>query len=354
MSSSIRMSEQEVSGLCVRALRAIGAAQQAARYLTRSVLDAERAGNRAVGLAHLFDYLDAYRDGRIVAGVIPEVTRPAPSCMLADARGGLAQEAFEAAADELFTATRENGMAALWIRGAYTCGELGHYPRRAAERGFTAVACANSPALMSLGGSGGPVLGTNPLAYAVPRPGGPPIVIDQASSQTAYVNVREKAAAGEPIPEGWAVGPDGGPTTDASAALAGALLPFGGHRGGNVALLAELLATLGGGSFSLDAAPFDHGNDPPGIGVFLLCLDTGALTGEQGRAAAHLERLRAEHGVRLPALERSAVAAELEVDTELIRRLRAVAGGGDAWRLQASSAADSARGGLSATRSASA
>ncbi|MFM9371904.1 Ldh family oxidoreductase [Streptomyces sp. Da 82-17] len=324
MSSSIRMTEHEISGLCVRALRSAGAAPPAARILTRSVLDAEHVGNRAVGLAHLFDYLDAYRDGRIVAGVLPEVTRPAPSCVIADARDGLAQEAFETAAETLFTAVRENGMAALWIRGSYTCGELGYYPRRAAELGFTAVACANSPALMSLGGSGGPVLGTNPLAYAVPRADGPPVVIDQASSQTAYVNVRKKAEAGEPIPEGWAVGPDGAPTTDASAALAGALLPFGGHRGGNVALLVELLATLGGGSFSLDAAPFDHGNEPPGIGVFLLCVDSGVLTGEQGRVAAHLDRVRADHGVRLPALEVGAAEAELEVDAELIRRLRAV------------------------------
>ncbi|MFA3837811.1 Ldh family oxidoreductase [Streptomyces aureus] len=319
------MSEDEIAELCVRGLRAVGAAQPAARFLTRSVLDAERAGNRAVGLAHVFDYLDADHDGRIVAGVVPQVTRPAPACVIADARDGLAQEAFEAAADELFTATRENGMAALWIRGSYTCGELGYYPRRAAERGFTALACANSPALMSLGGSGGAVLGTNPMAYAVPRPDGPPVVIDQASSQTAYVNVRRHAQAGEPIPDGWAVGPDGAATTDASAALAGALLPFGGHRGGNVALLVELLATLGGGSFSLDAAPFDRGNEPPGIGVFLLCLDSGVLPGTPGRAAAHLDRLRTDHGVCLPALERGVATAELEVDAELIRRLRAVA-----------------------------
>ncbi|MET7542824.1 Ldh family oxidoreductase [Streptomyces sp. NPDC005507] len=131
--------------------------------------------------------------------------------------------------------------------------------------------------------------GTNPMAYAVPRPDGPPVVIGQASSQTAYVNVRRHAQGGESIPDGWAVGPDGVATTDASAALAGALLPFGDHRGVNVALLVEFLATLGGGSFSLDAAPFDRGNEPPGIGVFLLCLDSGVLPGTQRRAAAHLE-----------------------------------------------------------------
>ncbi|MDX2939479.1 Ldh family oxidoreductase [Streptomyces ipomoeae] len=82
----------------------------------------------------------------------------------------------------------------------------------------------------------------------------PPLVIDHASSQTAYVNVRQAARTGASIPADWAVGPDGAKTTDASAALAGVLLPFGGYRGGNIALLVELLATLAGGSFSLEAA----------------------------------------------------------------------------------------------------
>ncbi|MFF1400122.1 Ldh family oxidoreductase [Streptomyces sp. NPDC058287] len=126
--------------------------------------------------------------------------------------------------------------------------------------------------------------------------------------------MRRSAEAGEPIPEGWAAGPDGRPTTDASAALAGALLPFGDHRGGNVALLVELLATLGGGSFSVDAAPFDRGTEPTGIGVFLLCLDSGSgvFPGPPDRATAHLDRLHAEHGVRLPALQQPAVTDELE------------------------------------------
>ncbi|MFD7292322.1 hypothetical protein ACFV9W_03455 [Streptomyces sp. NPDC059897] len=78
MSSSIRMSEPQISALCIRARPAAGAAPPAARILTRSALDAEPVGKRAVGLAHLFDYLDAYRDGRIAAGVAAEVTRPAP------------------------------------------------------------------------------------------------------------------------------------------------------------------------------------------------------------------------------------------------------------------------------------
>lgn len=315
----------ELAALCERALLSVGAAQRAAQILTRATIEAELAGNRAVGVAHLFDYLDGYKQGRIATDAHPQSARVAPAAIDVDARNGLAQVAFEDALGILLNVTREMGIAALWIRRSYTCGELGYYARHLAEHDFIAVAAANSPALMSLGGSPRPVLGTNPLAYAIPRPGKPPVVIDQASSQTAYVNIRRAAEAGDPIPPGWAVGPDGRETQDAADALNGALLPFGGHRGGNVALLIETLATLSGASFSLDAAPFDHGTTPPGIGVFMLSIDPSTFVGSIQRLSKHLQFLRDQHHVRLPALETTEPPAYLEIDPDTVRRLRAAA-----------------------------
>jgi (2R)-3-sulfolactate dehydrogenase (NADP+) len=316
----------ELARLVERSLRRAGADSRAARVLTVATIEAELVGNRAVGVGHLFDYLDGYRQGRISTDARPEVTRVAPACIAVDAAQGLAQVAFEDAVETLVEASRGMGVATLWIRSSFTCGELGYYVRRLAEKGFVAVAGANSPALVSLGGSPGPVLGTNPLAYAVPRRGQPPLVIDQASSQTAYVNVRQAAQAGRPIPEGWAVDRHGAGTTDASAALEGALLAFGGHRGGNVALLVEILATLSGAATSLEAAPFDRGTTSPGIGVFVLCIDPATFAGSAERLDNHLRALRDDYGVRLPALEQTAAPPDhVEIDPDLFRRLRTVA-----------------------------
>lgn len=311
--------------LCRAALLHAGADPSAAEALADATVEAELAGKRAVGVAHLFDYLDAYRDGRITAGAHPALRRAAPAVLDVDAAGGLAQTAFAATSADLEDAARESGLAALWIRNSFTGGELGHYPRRLARQGFVALAVANSPALMSLGGSPRSVLGTNPLAYAVPRPGRPPLVVDQASSSTAFVNVRRAAEAGEPVPAGWALGPDGEPTQDATAALAGTLLPFGSHRGGNIALLVEVLATLSGASFSLDAPPFDRGSRSPGVGVFVLCVDPGRFGGATDRFSAHLDVLRADHQVRLPALERTSEADAVELEPDLLHRLEQAA-----------------------------
>lgn len=313
----------DLTEMCREALLSVGVVTQDARVLAEATVEAEAVGNRAVGVAHLFDYLDGYRKGRISTAEQPVVHRAAPAAIDVDARGGIAQVAFTEALDDLQEAVRECGIAALWIRSSFTCGELGYYVRRLAESGdITAFAGANSPALMSLGGAGRPILGTNPLAYGIPRPGRQPVVIDQASSATAFVNIRRAAEAGETIPAGWAVGPEGESTQDPRAALEGTLLPFGGHRGGNVALLVEMLATLSGAAFSLDAAPFDSGSTSPGIGVFVLGISSANFAGSVQRLSEHLEHLRHDQHVRLPALELDEAPTSIEVDAELLDRLK--------------------------------
>jgi (2R)-3-sulfolactate dehydrogenase (NADP+) len=315
----------ELRTLCRGALLRVGADPQAARVLAEATVEAELVGNRAVGVAHLFDYLDGYGRGRIATDARPVVRRAAPAVFDVDARDGLAQTAFTEVLDDLQDSAREFGLAALWIRNSFTCGELGYYARHLAERGLVAVAAANSPALMSIGGARWPVLGTNPLAYGIPRPRGLPVVIDQASSSTAFVNIRRAAEAGDPLPPGWALGPDGEPTQDASAALQGTLLPFGGHRGGNVALLVEVLATLSGAAFSLDAAPFDRGADSPRIGVFLLAINPTNFAGSTERLSGQFQSLRDDHHVRLPAVDRTAPAEAVEIDPDVLQRLQQAA-----------------------------
>ncbi len=70
------------------------------------------------------------------------------------------------------------------------------------------------------------------MAFSAPQAGGSPLLIDQSSSATAYVNVRAAAERGDTIPTGWAIDKEGRATTDPKAALEGTLLAFGGARGG--------------------------------------------------------------------------------------------------------------------------
>ena len=117
----------------------------------------------AVGVAHLFDYLDALRSGRLNGGARPSIRRDRAAVISVSADDGVAQLAFRAALAELAAAARVNGVAVLSVSDAFTVGELGYYTSGVASLGFIALAGANSPAVMSLYGAPAALTGTNPF-----------------------------------------------------------------------------------------------------------------------------------------------------------------------------------------------
>jgi len=275
-------------------------------------------------VTHLFDYLDALRSGRLNGAARPRIHRDRAAVISVSADDGLAQLGFRAALPELAAAARANGIAVLSINDAFTVGELGYYTFEVARLGLIAMAGANSPAVMSLYGAPAPLTGTNPFSFALPAQPAPRL-IDQASSPAAWVRIRDAAAAGEPIPEGWALDANGAATTDAAAALLGPLLPFGGLKGSNIALVIELLSVLSGASFSMDAPDFASGAEPPRVGLFLFALDPAAFGSNYlERVEAHFERLHVQFGIDFGRY--SAPVQRMQLSDDTYERLCASAG----------------------------
>lgn len=296
-SATVSLPADELESLSATAIRAAGGSTRLADSLAAATVAAERRGKTQVGTAHLFDYLDGLEAGRITTDPAPRHLSRFPAAHLVDADKGITQLAFDEAFDRFVEATANSGIAILNITNAFPAGELGYYTVRLAKRGLIALAGANSPALMSLFGASESVTGTNPLSFAVPHAEGPRM-FDQASSETAWVNIRDAADSGESIPEGWAQGPDGVTTSDAESALAGSLLPFGGVKGSNLALMIELLAALGGARFSLDAPSIDEGSDSPETGLFVIAIAPEAFDPNYvERVAEHFERLHRQFGI---------------------------------------------------------
>ena len=131
----------------------------------------------------------------------------------------------------------------LAIARSYSAGVVGWFVERLAQRGLVALAFANSSASIAPWGGSKALFGTNPLGFAAPRPNGPPIVVDMASSATARVNIVQAANRGEAVPPGWVFDSQGKPTTDPKALLAGGSVgPLGGPKGYGLALMVALLA----------------------------------------------------------------------------------------------------------------
>lgn len=323
------MTAAAAEALLEEALIRVGFAPAPAKALARQSVMSDEMGQPHLGVGHVFDYIEGLKGGRIDGHAVPQVSRPAPTILAVDAGGGLPQTGFDMVLDDFVATARKYGTAVFLSKNAFTCGALGTFVLALADAGLLGFAGTNGPRLLAGSGAKEAVYCTNPMAFAAPQAEGPPLLIDQSSSATAFVNIRNAAAKGEAIPEGWALDAEGRPTCDAQAAVKGALLPFGGARGGNIALMVEVLsAGLTGANWSLDAPPFLEGDQCTATGLFVLAIDPAPVDrGFAARLGAQLKRLAGEFGVHIPGLakgQRRATAADagIVIDDAALERLR--------------------------------
>ena len=308
MNDRVHLTLDEVHTIATEALCARGYSAKHARAIADTVTAAERDECTSHGLFRIPGYVNALQKAPVSPDAEPTFRDLAPAVIQADAHFGFAPLTLQLGADPLEKRAREFGIAALCIVHSFNLAALWPEVERLAERGL--VAFAFTAALQYVAPAGGtkPVYGTNPMAFGWPRAGRPPLVFDQASSASARGEIMIHHRDGKPLPEGWAIGPDGEPTTDPATALAGAQLTFGGYKGAAIALMVELLAgALVGDVFSFEASASAAGKaGGPCGGELMLAIDPARCVGDGDRDAqlAHAEKLFAKilelDGTRLP------------------------------------------------------
>lgn len=315
------VTSQEIWDLVYRSTRQAGFPQAVSNVLADSTTEAELHGKSTVGLNHLFYYFQAAKNGLI--NVAPTVDQQAitGSMLNTNADHGPMQFAYHQSEQALIDATLTHGVAVLMIKNAFAGGELGYFARRLAKHGILSISFANSPAVMSVGGSLDRLLGTNPVSYGIPLDNARAIVIDQATSSTARANFQRYAERREPIPEGWALNRHGQPTTNAADALAGTLLPFGGYKGGNIALMVEFLAMMGGGDSSYEAAPYYAGERKQGIGSSIIAIDAQKLPGYSDRIDTLVHQFTRDRGSKIRITDLELTDRRVEVRQSLWSQL---------------------------------
>jgi (2R)-3-sulfolactate dehydrogenase (NADP+) len=336
MTGSVTLTVAAVEALASTALARAGARAEAAASLARGIAAAERDGLASHGLAYLPTYCEHLGCGKVDGTAIPLQSRPAPGLILIDAGTGFAHPAIDVGLADLAPLAGRQGIAALAISNSYNCGVLAYHTERIAEAGLVGLGFTNAPASIAPVGAPKPVVGTNPWSLAVPDGvGGVAFVIDQSASVVAKSEVMKRARRGEPIPEGWALGPDGAPTTDPAIGLKGTMVPAGGYKGVGAALLVEVMAAaLAGATLGIHASPFSGTvGGPPRTGQFFIAIDPVASSGGvfAGRIAALVEALRAEPGAHLPGDRRRAARERADrdgvgIDKALFDRVRQLAG----------------------------
>jgi (2R)-3-sulfolactate dehydrogenase (NADP+) len=300
--------------LVVRTLTRCRTDTNNAASVARALVGAEAEGQKGHGLSRLPTYAAQAKIGKVDGFAKPALTWPRPAAAVVDANNGFAYPAIDLSVAALPQAARDNGIAAAAIRRSHHCGVVGHPVERLAEAGLVALMFANTPAAIAPWGGAKPVFGTNPIAFACPLPGKPPIVVDLSLSKVARGNILAAKQKSEKIPDGWALDAQGRPTTDAAAALTGTMLPLGDAKGTALALMVELLAAgLTNANFAADASSFlDAKGPPPGTGQLLIAFDPAAFGGTLDHFAALAASIEAQPGARLPGARRLAARTKAE------------------------------------------
>lgn len=326
------LSLDAAQALTTGALVRCGTGPEIAASVARALVGAEADGLKGHGLSRVPGYAAQVRVGKVVGRAAVSVERPRPGLLAIDAAHGFAYPALDAAVEHLPAMAKSQGVAVAGIRRSHHCGAAGLPAETLAERGLVAILFANTPAAMAPWGAAKPVFGTNPIAFACPLPGRAPIVVDLSLSKVARGPIMAAKQRGEAIPEGWALDPDGNPTTDPALALKGTMVPLGDAKGTALALMVELLAAgLTGGRFAAEATSFlDAEGEPPGTGQLIIAIDAEAFdAGALGRFAQLADSIETQDGARLPGARRLALrhhAAEhgLTVPDALIAEIEAL------------------------------
>ncbi|MCA9877038.1 MAG: Ldh family oxidoreductase, partial [Thermomicrobiales bacterium] len=261
--------------LACRLLTSCGTPPDAAQIVADGLVDANLAGHDSHGVLRLPGYLAGVAEAHVVPGNSPRLVSTSGATAVVDANFGWGQPAMWFATRAVRDLVLEFGVAAAVVQNSYHIGRVAPYVEWLADRGIIAIAMANAaPAVAPFGGSKR-VLGTNPIAWAVPREAGKfPVSFDVATAGIAEGKLRVARAKGLSAPEGNLVDREGRPTTDPNDFYAGgSLLPFGGHKGSGFSLLAQL---LGRGLAGMDPSAYDG---PRGVnGPIIIAIDASRFT----------------------------------------------------------------------------
>lgn len=228
--------------LMERMLRAAGCDEKSASVCTGVFLDADLKGVGLQGLDHMSTLVRHLRIGHTRPSARPKVVRELAASALVDGGHGLGQLNAIFASDVAVRKAREAGVAAVGVVNSGDVFMVGHYAERIAAAGCVALVFSDAPPLVHPYGGLERMLGTNPLAIAVPGEKGPTLVFDMATSALSASRVRQAAYFDEPVPPGTGVDAAGEPTECPSDIRDGAIGPLGGHKGFGLALCVALLS----------------------------------------------------------------------------------------------------------------
>jgi len=235
-----RKDANQLRDIIVAILVRAGSDRQRAAVQADVLVEAELRGHPSHGLRRVPVLVGRLQRGLLISGAEPEFEWSTPNVLRVDGRGGFGPVVGFAAAELIASRARETGVAVAAIRRAHHLGMLAPYVECIVAAGCAAIVFTTSEALVHPWNGARALVGTNPIGIGIPTTD-EPVILDMSTGATSAGRVRDYAARGQELPEGWAVDAEGVPTTDAAAAVQGAISPFGGPKGYALGVAFEIL-----------------------------------------------------------------------------------------------------------------
>lgn len=256
-----------------------GLSDSDAEIFINNLIDANLSGVDTHGLTRLSIYLKRIKLGLINPKAEMTFQQTFPIAAVLDAGNGLGQIAGEKAVGKAIEMAKAYGLGAVGVKNSQHFGALGYYCSKAAENEVICLAFTNAEPALPPWGSYEAYFGTNPIAMGVPVKNDVPVIIDLSTSIVARGKIISAAKQKTAIPEGWALDPEGNPTTDPDKALAGSVLTMAGPKGYALAMMADILSgVLSGSGFGRNVhSMYKDLKNPAEVGHFFLCINIEAF-----------------------------------------------------------------------------
>ncbi len=305
-----------IDGLIRDAMAAVGLPPADAAKVAELMVEADLVGADAHGVFRLPQYIRRIKAGGINPKAHITVEKTAPAAAMVDGDNGMGHLVMARAAETAVELAKEDGVAWVGAKRSNHAGAAGVYAAMPLKQDmacvYAVVANANH---MPVWGSSENLLGTNPIAFAIPAGEEPPLVLDIATTVVSYGTVKANRLQGRDMPAGWMIDKQGRPLTDSAKSTEGLLLPIGGHKGSGLALVLGLLAgTLNGAAFGRDVVDFNYDDETAcDTGHFIIALDVNRFLPIAAFKAAvdrHLRDLKSSRtlpgvdAIRLPGEQR--------------------------------------------------
>jgi len=320
-------------------LKKIGCSASDAQLGAKVLLSADLRGIDSHGVARLSGYVRLWEKGRINAQPKIHVSYETPSTAVVDGDGGLGLVVAPFAMQVAIEKAKQVGTGWVSVKNSNHFGIAGYHAMLALDHDMIGIALTNASPLVAPTFSKERLLGTNPIAVAIPAKEEPPFVADMATTTAANGKLEMLQRKGLDTPTGWVQDKEGNPTTSSHGVKeGGALLPLGGdkehgsHKGYALGAIVDILsAVLSGANYGPWVPPFVAFLDPlpnlvgQGIGHFF-----GAMRVDAFRPAdeftSHMDQWirRFRSATPTPGHDKVLIPGDPERELESVRRTQGI------------------------------